>query len=65
MPSNFSTTIYIDDGGVISWSVCYRSSATGGVNRRMLEQDQSVWSLIGHDFGMEIALNFQRTLIID
>jgi hypothetical protein len=65
MPGDFATAININYRSRISWSIRDCGSAASGINRRVLEQDQGVWSFISHYFSMEVTLNIQRILIID
>jgi hypothetical protein len=56
MPGDFSAAIYIDDRGLVIWALLHGSALSGGVNRWMFKQQESVGARIGDNVCMDCSL---------
>jgi hypothetical protein len=65
VPGNFSASIYIENLCTISGALLTEGSLSGGIYRRVFQQDQGIWSSATSDFAMDAPLNRKRILILD
>jgi hypothetical protein len=65
VPGNFSASIDIEDLRTISRTLFNEGALSGGIDRRMLKQDQGIWAITAGHLAMDAPLNRQCIFILD